>query len=137
MTLCSSLQPAVYNFRLFGRLFLAPVMVFICLIRKGKYGWFLHAEPFLELIIFLLYLLQSVCCFKYSAKTSFSILNLFLAFLHPFALKHFRIFITVMWCKFHYLLKLSTRGTKRKEILLVLSHGLLLACFSMLETNSI
>ena len=50
----------------------------------------------LDLLIFLLNLLQSVCCSKYSAKTTnFSILNPFLNFLHLFVLTYFRIFVTV------------------------------------------
>ena len=87
-------------------------MVTICLIRKGKYDWFLHKGLLLDWLIFLLYLLQSVCCSKYSAKTTnFSALNVFLHFLHQFVWKHFRIFATVMLSKFHFLLKISTRVT--------------------------
>ena len=87
-------------------------MVSSCLIRKGKYDWFLHEGLLLDWLIFLLYLLQSVCGSKYSAKTTNSyFLNLFLYFLHPFFLKYLRIFVTVMRSKFHYLLKFSTRGT--------------------------
>ena len=83
-------------------------MVSICLIRNGKYYWFLHKGLLLD---WLIYQLQSVCCSKYSAKTTnFSVLNLFLHFLHPFALKHFRIFVTVMRSKFQCLLKFSTMG---------------------------
>ena len=58
-----------------------------------------------------------ICCNlsavqKNSAKTTnFSILNVFLRFLHQFVRKHFRIFVTVMRSKFHFLLKFSTRGT--------------------------
>ena len=63
----------------------------------------------LDLLIFLL--LQSVWCLKYSAKTSFSILNVFLRFLHQFVRTHFRIFVNVMRFKFHVLLKFSTRET--------------------------
>ena len=73
-------------------------MVSIYLIGKGEYDWFLHEYEglLLDWLIFLLYLLQSVCCSKYSAKTTnFSILNRFLHFLHPFVLKYFRIFVTV------------------------------------------
>ena len=44
---------------------------------KVNYDWFLHEGLFHYWLIFLLYLLQSVCCEKYSAKaTHFSILNL-------------------------------------------------------------
>ena len=69
----------------------------------------------LHLLIFLLYLLKSVYCSKYSAKiTNFSILNVFLRFLHQFAWKHFRIFVTVMRSKFHFLLKFSTRGILKR-----------------------
>ena len=72
-------------------------MVSICLIWKGKYEWFFHKALFFDWLIFLLYLLQSVCCSKYSAKiTDFSFLNLFLHLLHSFALKYLRIFVTVM-----------------------------------------
>ena len=76
-------------------------MVSICLIRKGKYNWFLHEELLLDWLIFLLFLLQFVRCSKYSAKTT--ILNLFLRFLHPFGPKHLRMFITVIRSKFHCL----------------------------------
>ena len=76
-------------------------MVFICLMRKGKYNWFLHEGHLLDWLIFLLYLLQSVCCSKYSAKTTnFSFLNLFLHFIHPFVLKHLKNFVTVMQSNF-------------------------------------
>ena len=76
-------------------------MVSICLIRKGKYDWFLHEGLLLDWLIFLLYLLQSVCCSKYSAKTTnFSFLNLFLHFIHPFVLKHLKNFVTVMQSNF-------------------------------------
>ena len=72
-------------------------MVPICLIWKGKYEWFLQGGLLLDWVIFLLYLLQSVCCSKYSAKkTNISFLNLFLHLLHLFFLKYLRIFVTVM-----------------------------------------
>ena len=72
-------------------------MVSICLLREGKYDRFLHKGLLLDWLIFLLYLLQFVCCSKYSAKaTVFLFLNLFLHFLHPLVLKHLRIFVTVM-----------------------------------------
>ena len=111
MTYCSSLQPVVvYNFSEIESTFSVPFgdyvadcwwlrgMVSICLIGKSEYNWFLHEYEglLLDWLIFLLYLLQSVCCSKYSAKTTnFSILNPFLHFLHPFVLKHFRTFVTV------------------------------------------
>ena len=113
-------------------------MVSICLIWKGKYEWFLHEGLLLDWLIFLLYLLQSVCCSKYSAKiTNFSFLNLFLHLLHSFVLKYLRIFVTVMLrFSFTAFKKFSTRGTW-KRILLILSCGVLLAWFSILEINSI
>ena len=139
MTYCFSLQPvAVYNFNEIESTFPVPFwdyvadcwglrgMVSICLIGKGEYEWFLHEYEgrLLDWLIFLLYLLQSVCCSKYSAKTAnFSILNPFLRFLHPFVLKYFRIFVTVpsaIYAMFHCSLKFSTSGTL-KRILLVLS----------------
>ena len=111
MTYCSLLQPiVVYNFSGIKNTFSVPFgdyvanhwwlcgMVSICLIGKGEYNWFLHEYVGLLLgwLIFLLYLLQSVCCPKYSAKTTnCSILNLFLHFLYLSVLKYFRIFVTV------------------------------------------
>ena len=54
------------------------IIAFIYLIRKGKYNWFLHEEPLLDLLLFLLYLVQSICCFKYNVKIiNLSILILF------------------------------------------------------------
>ena len=110
MTYCSSFQPVVvYNLSeiestfsmLFGD-YMAECwwhrgMVSICLIREAEYDWFLHEfEELLDWLIFLLYLLQSVCCSEYSAETiNFSILNPFLHFLQAFVLKYFRIFVTV------------------------------------------
>ena len=59
-------------------------MVPICLLREGKYDRFLHKGLLLDWLIFLLYLLQFVCCSKYSAKTTNILFwNLFLHFLHP------------------------------------------------------
>ena len=76
-------------------------MVSICLMRKGKNDWNLHEGLPLDWLVFLLYLLQSVYCSKYSAKTTnFSFLNLFRYFLHPFFLKYLRIFVAVMWSNF-------------------------------------
>ena len=111
MTYCSSPQSgAVHNFGEVESTFSVPFgdcvgncwwfhgMVSISLIGKGEYDWFLHEYAWLLLgwLIFLLYLLQSVCCQKYSAKTTdFSILNPLLYFLHLFVLKYFRIFVTV------------------------------------------
>ena len=82
---CSSLQPVVcFNFTEIENTF--PVlfwdykanclwlcsMVCICLIQKGKNEWFFHEGLLLDWLIFLLHLLQSICCSKYSAKiTSF------------------------------------------------------------------
>ena len=122
---CSSRQPVVvYNFREIKSTFPLPFwdcvadywwlhgMVSICLIRKGKQDWFLHEGLLLYWLIFLLYLLQSVCCSKNSAKTTnLSILNLSLHFLHQFVRKHFRMFATVIRSKFHFLPKFSTRET--------------------------
>ena len=103
---CSLLQPiVVYNsseiestFPLFFlKLRDRRLMVSICFIRKDKYDWFPHEGLLLDWLILLLYLLQSVCCSKYSAKTaSFSVLNVPLHLLHQFVWKHFRIFVTVM-----------------------------------------
>ena len=111
MTYCSLLQPVVvYNFSEIEGTFSVPFrdyvadcrwlhgMVSICLIGKNEYDWLLqeYIGLLLDCLIFLLYLLQSVFCPKYSAKTTnFSILNSFLHFLHPFVLKYFRIFVTV------------------------------------------
>ena len=51
----------------------------------------------LDWLIFLLYLLQFVCCSKYSAKTSnFLFWNLFLLFLHPARPETFQ---NVCYCK--------------------------------------
>ena len=149
MLCCSSLQPVVcLQFRWNWITFPVPFwdyvadclwlrdIVSICLIWKGKYDWFLHEGLFLDWLIFLLYLLQSVCCSKYSAKTTnFSFLNLFLHFLHPFVLKYLRIFVTVMWSNFTAKV-FATRETS-KRILLILSFGVLLAWFSMWKINSI
>ena len=140
---CSSLQPVVvYNFReiestfsvpflkLRGRLLIAPWHGFH-LFDKEMYIRLipLHEGLLLDLLIFLLYLLQSVCCSKYSAKTTnFSILNVFLCFLHQFIRKHFRIFVTVMRSKFHFLLKFSKRGTLKKTLFCHVAfylHGLI------------
>ena len=96
---------------------------------KGKYDRFLNKGFLFDWLIFLPYLLQSVYCSEYSAKTTnFSILNLFLHFLHSLLLKHFIIFVTAMRSKFHCLLKFSTRGFW-KGILLILSSSVLLAWY--------
>ena len=122
--ICSSLQlVVVYNFSKIKSIFLVPFwdyaveclwlrsMVSIYLKRKDKYDWFLHKRVFSRFAVFL-YLLQSGSCSKYSAKaTNCSILNLFLHFLQPFVMKHFRVFNTVMWFKFHCLIRSFTRGT--------------------------
>ena len=69
------------------------------LLDREKWIWLIlheYEELLLDWLICLLYLLQSVCCSKYFAKTTnFSILNPFLDFLHLFVLKYFRIFVTV------------------------------------------
>ena len=152
LTYCSSLQPVVvYNLNEIESTFPLPLwdyvancwwlcgMVSICLIKKGKYDLFFHEGLLLDWLIFPLFLLQSVCCSKYSAKkTNFSILNLFLHFLlHPFVLKHFRIFVTAMRSKFHCLLAKVFHEVNLEGNLLILSCGVLLAWFSMLEINSI
>ena len=118
---CSSLQPeVVYNFSeiqstfkvtatgfeptttlLFSN-FVAEClnlhgMVSISLKRTVKYEYSSTKGIILDLLIFLLYILESGCCSKYSGKTTnFSILNLFLHFLHLLIIKHNRIFVTVM-----------------------------------------
>ena len=131
MAYCSLLQlVVVYNFReiesnfsvlflkLRGRLLIAPWHGFH-LFDKEMLIWLipLHEGILLHLLIFLLYPLKSVYCSKYSAKiTNFSILNVFLRFLHQFAWKHFRIFVTVMRSKFHLLIKFSTRGTLKRTL---------------------
>ena len=48
-------------------------------LKKDKYNIFRHGEILLDLLIFTLYLLQSVCCSKYSAKTT-----IFLSFIFFF-----------------------------------------------------
>ena len=107
LTYCFSLQSVVvYNFSDIVRTFLVPFwecvadcsslrrMVFICLIKRGKHDWFLHAELLLDWLISLLSLLESVCCSKYSTKaTVLCILNLWLPLLHLFFLKQFGIFV--------------------------------------------
>ena len=89
-----------------------------------------------SLIDLLLYLLQSFCCSKYSAKTTnFSILNVFLSVLHQFVRTHFRIFVTVVRSKFHFLLaKVFHKRTFEDNFW---SCGLLLPWFNMLQINSI
>ena len=140
---CSSLQAVVvYNFieiestfslaflKLCGWLLIAPWDGFHLF---NKETWVrlipLHEGLLLDLLIFLLYLFQSVCYSKYSAKTtSFSILNVSLRFLHQFVRKHFRIFVTVMRSKFHFLLKFSKRGTLKKTLFCHVAfylHGLI------------
>ena len=117
--------------KLRGRQLIAPWHGFH-LFDKEMLIWLipLHEELLLlHLLIFLLYLLKSVYCSKYSAKiTNFSILNVFLRFLHQFAWKHFRIFVTVMRSKFHFLLKFSTRGTLKRILFCHVAfylHGLI------------
>ena len=114
LTYCSSLQPTVvYNFSKIESTFPVPLwgyvsnfwwlrgMVSICLIRKGKYNWLLAEGLLLDWLIFLLYLLQSVCCSKYSAKTT----NFKSIYSFPTFLKHFRVFVSVTRSKFHCLFR--------------------------------
>lgn len=68
--------------------------------------------------------------------TDFSILNLFPHSLHQLAMKQFRMFVTLVRSKFHCLIKFSPSGTYRREIL-ILSYGILFACFKMPRMNSI
>ena len=76
-------------------------MVSICLLKKGKYDWFLHKWLLLDWFIFLLHLLQFTCWSKYSPITIILLfLNLFLDLQHPLVLKHPRIFVTVMQSNF-------------------------------------
>ena len=109
-------------------------MVSISLMRNCKYDWFFFTNGFS-----LIYLLLFCICCNLSAvqsilprqhifylkcfppfptsvcpetfQNSFFILNVFLRFLHQFVRKHFRIFVTIMRSKFHFLLNFSTRGT--------------------------
>ena len=93
----------------------------------------LHKGLLLDLLIFLLYMLQSAYCSKYSAMTTnFYILNVFLRFLHQFVWKHFRIFVTVMRSISS---KVFHEGNFEENF--ILSCGLLLAWFNMLDINSI
>ena len=91
--------------RLRGRLLMVPWHGFHFLDRK-RWIWLILARVeglLLDWLIFLLYLLQSVCCSKYSAKaTNFPILNLFLHFLHAFVVKYFRSFAIVPWCELRF-----------------------------------
>ena len=76
---------------------IAPWHGFHIFEKKGECDRFIQEGLFLDLLIFILYLLQSGCCSKYSAKTTnFSILNLFFHFLHRFVIKDNRIFVTAM-----------------------------------------
>ena len=56
--------------RLRSRLLIAPRMVSMYLIRRCRYYRFIHVGLLLDWQFFLLYLLQSVCCSKYFAKTA-------------------------------------------------------------------
>ena len=59
----------------------------------------------------------------------------FFCFLHQFVRTHFRIFVTVMRSKFHFLVaKVFHEGNFEENFLLC---GLLLPWFNMLEVNSI
>ena len=147
MAYCSSLQPVVvYNFReiestfsvpflkLRGRLLIAPWHGFHLFDKEMKIRLIpLQEGLLLDLLISLL--LQSVCCSKYSAKTNFSILNVFSRFLHQFVRTHFRILATVMRPKFLFLLaKVFHEGNFEENFL---SCGLSPPWFNMLEINSI
>ena len=139
LSYCSSFQPVVvYNFweiestfsvqflKLRGRLLIAPWHGFH-LFDKEMYIRLipLHEGLLLDLLIFLLYLLQSVCCSKWSAKTTnFSALNVFLR-------KHFRIFVTVMKSNFHFLLKFSTRRNLKRIFCHVVFYLYVLICWRL------
>ena len=148
MAYCSSIQPAVvYNFReiestfsvlflkLRGRLLIAPWHDFHLFDKEMKIQLIPLKEGLLLDLLFFPFL-QSVFCSKYSAKTTdFSILNVFLRFLHQFVRTHFRIFVTIMRSKFHLLLaKVFLEGNFEDNFL---SCGVLLTQFNMLEINSI
>ena len=76
-------------------------MVSICLIRKGKYNWFLYKGLLFDWPIFLLYLLQFFVVQNILPRQQiFLFLNLFHHFLHLFVHKHLRIFVTVMQSNF-------------------------------------
>ena len=106
---CSSVQSVVvYNFTEIKCTFLVPFwdyladclwvrgIVSICLIKKGKYDWFMHEWLLLHWLIFLLYLPQfSVAQNILLRKQIFLFLNLFIHFLHPLVLNHLRSFVTV------------------------------------------
>ena len=143
MAYCSSLQPVVfYNFReiestfsvsflkLCGRLLIALWHGFRLFDKKMQI-WLipLHEGLLLDLLVFLVYLLQSVCCLKYYAKSTNSfILNVFLCFLHQFVQKHFRFFVSVMRSKFHFLLMFSMRETLKRILfchVVFYLHGLI------------
>ena len=111
---CSFLQAVAYNLqfhwnrkyifsailKLHDRLFVASWLVFHLFDRKGN-DWFLPEGFLLDWQTFHLYLLQSVFFSKYSAKkTNIFFLNQFLYFIHPFILKHFKNFVTVMRSNF-------------------------------------
>ena len=112
MTRFSSIQPAVvYNFskiestfpvpflKLRGQLLMAPWHGFHLFDKERQiYNWFFHEGLFLDWLFFF-----SICCDLSAVENILprQILNLFLHFLHPFVLKHFRIFVAVMRYKFH------------------------------------
>ena len=144
MAYYSSLQPVVvYNFReiestfsvpvlkLHGRLLIALWHGSICLIRKCKYNWFLSRKDFSLFCLFFFYAccnLSAVAVFCRDNKFFCLVLNVFLCFLYQFAWKHFRIFVTVMRSKFHFLLKFSTRGTLKRILffhVVFYLHGLI------------
>ena len=108
LTYYSSLQPVVvYNFSEIKSTFSVPFgnyvadcwwllgMVSICLIGKGECSWFLHEYEglLIDWLIFLLCLLQSVCCSNLKSISSF-----------PTSVcpEIFRIFVTVPWCELRF-----------------------------------
>ena len=125
MACCSSFQPVVvYDFReikstfsvpslkLGGRLLIAPWHGFHLFDKEIKMRLIpLHEGFLLDLLIFLYTCCNLCLLFKISCwDNKFLYLTVFLLFLHQFVWKHFRIFVTVMWSKFNFLSKFSTRG---------------------------
>ena len=119
--------------KLRDRLLMAPWHGFH-LVDKGRY---FSTKEFSLIGLFFFY----ICCNLLAVQNilprqnKFLILkqqvsNIILNFPHQFVRKHFKIFVTVIGSKFHFLLKFSTRGNQ-KRILLILSYGVLLSWFSM------
>ena len=76
-------------------------MVSICLIRKGKYDWFLHKGfSLIGLFFFCICCNLSVAQNILPKQKDFLFLNLFIHILHPFVLKHLIIFVTVTQSNF-------------------------------------